>query len=310
MPMTNGSSFTLTNSIIIQGYGVIGSNAGPDYQNLNLINNRTINANSGGNILSIQGTGSTITNANVLEATNGGILNLATANPLNNSVGSITASGSGSAVNISNTTIQGGTLTTEAGGAMNMVGTSKLDGSSQGAITLTDGSTLTSGPTAFTEVLGTVNLGTSSGSTLNVSSGNFTQGATGTLNEQVAGTGAGQFGVTDVFGTANLAAGSTLDVTFLPSFDAAMGDDYILTFLDATGGLTGTYSNADLNCPVNDTCTLGYTADTAFLGVDGPTSSGPPPATPEPSTFVMMLSGLGSLAAGIKMRNRRRNASA
>jgi hypothetical protein len=147
-------------------------------------------------------------------------------------------------------------------------------------------------------------------STLNVASGNFTQGSTGTLDEIVAGTAAGDYGVTDVSGTATLAAGSTLDVTFLNSFNAGEGDDYILTFLDATGGLTGTYTNVDLNCPTGDTCSVGYTADTAYLGIAGPSTTPPPPPTPEPSTFVMMASGIASLAAGLKMRKGRSNTSA
>ncbi len=522
---TNGNGYTLTNDVTIQGTGVIGSNSTTD-PNLNLINNGTINANQSGGILAIGSTGS-VTNNSLFEATNGGILNLGTSNPINNGSGNITASGAGSTVNV-NTTIDGGTLNTNGGGVM-QTGASgaTLNGSTAaGAVTISDGSTYTSGAGAFTKVLGTINLGTSTGGTLslggdlqlvnnttlsgpgalvmtgnpipensaqgaqigtngngytltnqttiegsgligsnvgaldqnltvvngangtilanagnplvvggsgsltnngtlqantgstlivtntltnfagttltggtynanggtiqlnlppNTSGGeivtdagniilngasaaindggnhnalsdlatiaasngslsllggaqlttsaanfanngtltigsgstlntnNFAQGATGTLNEQVTGTAAGQFGLTNVSGTATLAGGSTLDVNW-GDFDAGTSDDYMITFLDAADGLTGTYSNVDLNCPVNDTCSVGYTADTAFLGIDGPAAPPPPPppppppATPEPSTFVMMASGLASLAAGMKMRKGRRNA--
>ena len=161
---TNGSNFTLTNNVAIQGSGTIGSNL-TTFQNLNLINNGTINANTSGQILTIQGTGGTITNAGLFEATGGGILNLATSNPINNSAGNITANGVGSTVNLS-TTIQGGTVNTVNGGVVQTVGTSTLDGIANGAITISDGSTVTSGAAALTRVTGTLNLGTTTGGTL------------------------------------------------------------------------------------------------------------------------------------------------
>src|SRR5580658_602797 len=162
---TNGSQYTLTNESTIVGYGTIGSNSGADYPYLSLANGGTINANSNGNTLYIQGSGTTFANSNTLEATGGGTLYLGTPSPIDDSGGKITASGSGSTVEIG-TTIQGGTLKTSSGGIMETSGNATLDGSTQGAITLADGSTYTGGNGTTTSVIGALNLGTTLGSTV------------------------------------------------------------------------------------------------------------------------------------------------
>ncbi len=162
---TDGNGYTLTNNSIIQGYGVLGSNIGVDYQVMSLSNTATINANSTGNTLAIQGTGGSIVNAGLFEATNGGTLYLGTTNPINNSAGNITSSGAGSTVNV-NTAIQGGTLNTSSGGLMQTITSAQLNGSTNGAITISDGSTYTAGAGTLNDVLGTLKLGTTTGGTL------------------------------------------------------------------------------------------------------------------------------------------------
>ena len=162
---TNGNGFTLTNLTTIQGSGLIGSNLGALYENLSLNNSGTIDSNISGGTLQIGGNGGTITNGGVFEATNGGTLDLTPAAPIDNSNGSITAAGSGSAVNVT-ATIEGGTLNTLNGGVMQTVGSATLDASSHGAILLSDGSTYVSGPGALTSITGALNLGTSTGSNL------------------------------------------------------------------------------------------------------------------------------------------------
>src|SRR6185312_9709047 len=162
---TDSGGWTLTNDSTIQGTGVIGSN-NTTFQNLNLLNNGTIDANTGGQTLSIQGTGGTIVNSNAFEATGGGNLNLATASAINNGAGTISADGAGSTVTV-NTALQGGILTTTNGGAIQTGSAgARLDGSSSGAITISDGSTYTAGSAGLTQGLGTINLGTSAGGTL------------------------------------------------------------------------------------------------------------------------------------------------
>jgi fibronectin-binding autotransporter adhesin len=159
---TDGNGRTLINQSLIQGSGVIGSNIGSLTSNLTMSNSGTVNANSSGNTLTIQGTGGT-TNTGVLEATSGGILSLTSG--VNNNGGNITASGAGSTVDITRP-IEGGTLNTSSGGVMQTVTAATLDGSSLGAITISDGSTYTAGAGTVTSVLGTLNLGTSTGGTL------------------------------------------------------------------------------------------------------------------------------------------------
>src|SRR5664279_2717826 len=164
---TNSGAWTLTNASTIEGWGVIGSN-GITYGNMSLNNSGTINANSSGNTLSDVGFGITNINSGTMEATNGGILTLATSNVLNNNGGTIAATGANSVVNLS-TTIQGGTLSASGGGLMQTIGGATLDALIHGAITLSDGSTYTAGAAGsgtITAVTGTLNLGTVSGSTL------------------------------------------------------------------------------------------------------------------------------------------------
>src|ERR1022692_335008 len=165
---TNSGAWTLTNASTIDGWGVIGSN-GITYGNMSLNNTGTINANSSGNTLSLVAYAGTNINSGTMEATNGGILTLATTQPINNNGGTIAAMGANSVVNMA-TVIQGGTLTTSGGGVMQTAPTgATLDASTHGAITLTDGSTYTAGAAGsgtVTAVTGTLNLGTVSGSTL------------------------------------------------------------------------------------------------------------------------------------------------
>src|ERR1017187_9915769 len=164
---TNSGAWTLTNASTIDGWGVIGSN-GITYGNMSLNNTGIINANSSGNTLSLVAYAGTNTNSGTMEATNGGILALATTNAINNNGGTIAAAGANSVVNVS-TIIQGGTLSTSGGGLMQTIGGATLDALTQGAITLSDGSTYTAGAAGsgtITYVTGTLNLGTVSGSTL------------------------------------------------------------------------------------------------------------------------------------------------
>src|ERR1039458_8844018 len=116
---TNGNTYTLTNQSTINGYGIIGSN-NATFRHLSLNNSGTIDANSSGNVLSIQGDGGSNVNSGTMEATSGGILDLATNAAINNNVGLITA-GTGSTVNVS-TTIQGGSLSTTGTGVLQTSG--------------------------------------------------------------------------------------------------------------------------------------------------------------------------------------------
>ncbi len=141
----SGGTYTLTNvNNTIQGAATIGNGG------LTLVNQAagTIDANINGHTLLLNGGGG-VTNTGLLEATNGGILQISTA--VNNQNGTISA-GSGT-VDISNT-ITGGTL---SGANLYTASAATLDGATNGPITLATGSVLTGGFSTNTTVLGTVN---------------------------------------------------------------------------------------------------------------------------------------------------------
>src|SRR5271169_2426192 len=140
---------TLTNQSTIQGAGIIGNGG------LALNNSGTINANSSGQTLLLDGSGGT-TNSGLMEASSGGVLQL-DGITVNNAGGNITAN-SGSTVQLfGSTVIQGGTLT-NSGGTLgtpaNNVAT--LDGST-GAGAVTINGTYLSDLNTDTFVAGTIN---------------------------------------------------------------------------------------------------------------------------------------------------------
>ena len=97
----NTGGLTLTNvDNLIQGTGTIGNGG------LTFINQSTVNANSNGNALTLNGSGG-VTNSSLIEATNGGILQIST--NVANQGANITADAA-SAVNFSNVTVTGGTI--------------------------------------------------------------------------------------------------------------------------------------------------------------------------------------------------------
>jgi hypothetical protein len=129
----NGGS-TLTNvNNTIQGAGVIG------YNGLNVLNTAggTIDANSTGQALLFQSYG--LTNNNVVEATNGGILQF-NGGTVFNGGGSLTASGAGSDLQLyGGVNVRGGSLSSIGGGTVDTLASQSaaLDGSTtQGAVTL------------------------------------------------------------------------------------------------------------------------------------------------------------------------------
>lgn len=110
------SGATFTNQSTIQGGGEVGPH-------ITLANQGTINANVNGTILRVnQDIDGTDTNTAILEATNGGILQLETSGTgsINNTGGTIEASGTNSQVQLMGfgTTITGGTWTTSSGGTI------------------------------------------------------------------------------------------------------------------------------------------------------------------------------------------------
>jgi hypothetical protein len=126
------ANLTLTNvDNLIQGYGIIGNGG------LTFINQATVNANSSGNTLTLNGSGGVTNTSAVLEATNGGTLVITT--PVSNQNGKIISSG-GTVDIIAGIPIQGGTL---SGAGLETTASAVLDGSIYGALTLAAGSVWT-----------------------------------------------------------------------------------------------------------------------------------------------------------------------
>jgi len=185
---------TLTNvNNTIQGSGVIGNGG------LALINQSTINANTSAQTLVLNASGG-VTNSALLEASNGGILQLQGIT-VNNAGGQITANSNSTVQIFGNTSIQGGTLTNNG----NFLGTPV------GQIAFLDGSTIagainlhgiyTSDTNADTYLLGTINNnntiqlngGAGSNAIILLDSSNLMLQGGGTLNMSVAGGGGSAF---------------------------------------------------------------------------------------------------------------------
>ena len=97
---------TLTNvNNTIQGAGVIGNNG------MSLVNQATVNANVSGQTLILEGMSGGLTNTGILEASNGGILQINGVTVNNAGGGTITANAGSTVQLFGNTVIQGGVLT-------------------------------------------------------------------------------------------------------------------------------------------------------------------------------------------------------
>src|ERR1017187_6939436 len=142
----NAGGVTLTNQSTIQGAGVIG------YGGLTVDNasGGTINANVSGQTLTLNASGG-VTNAGLLGASGAGTLDI-NAITVSNIGGNIMA-GSGSTVDLTNVTVNGGTLN-NSGGTLQTVGTSILNGTVSGGLTLNG--TYTGGTGTTTDIEGTI----------------------------------------------------------------------------------------------------------------------------------------------------------
>ena len=150
--MGNGGTLTNTNNTI-KGTGFIGNGS------LVLINHALIDATPEGGTSTLELNGGLITNASTMEATAGGVLLITPT--VNNAGGNITTVDATSTVELFNATVEGGTLRNAAGGTLETTNNTTLDGSTQGALTISAGSFVTATDNTTTTLLGTINnLGT------------------------------------------------------------------------------------------------------------------------------------------------------
>jgi hypothetical protein len=276
---------TLTNSGNIDMYGADST------LNADLTNTGTIWMGGANDVLTDSGD----FNNNV-----GGSLQLAASHNLVNVAGAFNNGGS---VNLSGTTdtlsatsfANTGNVAISTGNsivATGMAGYSQTAGSTQGTGTI---KALVGGVTISG---GTIQPGTPGAPGTLAISGNYTQGSGGTLVIDLGGTGAGDYGVLSVSGSASL--DGTVDFQAIGSFVPHAGEDFtFLTFGDGeTGTLAMDFTGNWSGCPVGDTCTDVLGSDTLTLEIK-PTVV----TTPEPSSFLLLVLGIAAMTLLLKYRN-------
>ena len=124
--------------------------------------------------------------------------------------------------------------------------------------------------------------------------GNYVQTSGGIFQLNIAGPNAGtDFGWLDVTGSAGLLG--TLDITVLGGFMPTNNE--IFTFLTAGGGVNGQFGMYNGLTYGNGHFTPIYNANNVELEWNGNQQN-----TPEPGTFLLLGSGLLSLAYGVRRR--------
>jgi hypothetical protein len=169
-----------------------------------------------------------------------------------------------------------------------------------GTLTLTGGTL--SGTGTFTGTVnntgGVVKPGLSPG-TLTIT-GNYTQGAGGSLNIELAGTGAGQFGLLAISGAATL--GGTLNVLPFGGFTPPASSNYqVATYASHTGDFATknlTVSGVVLNEATNAT-NVTLTAPAANNPVPTTTSISPTSATAGVAAFTLTVNGTNFIASSV-----------
>jgi len=235
----------------------------------------TINANVAGQSLILDD--GPVTNAGQLLSTGGGSLLLDLAAPLTNT---------GTVLVDSASTMHTEAAFTQTGGMTQIDGKLRADN----GVNVSGGSVLGMGTIVGNVTLtgGTMQPGGLTPGTLTIA-GNYSQ-SNATFNELIGTTGNGLLSIT---GTDSLGAGALLNIDLLAGFTPTLGETFVL--MDFGGG-TGTFANA----PTNGfqfqmdgfNWTIAYNADDIVLDAGSAVTT-----TPEPSTTVLILTGLAALLA-------------
>jgi hypothetical protein len=219
----------------------------------------------------------------------------------NNNGGSVSLTGSGDTLSATSFTNRGGSVLVGSGESVNV--TNNYTQSGAGASldvngTVTAITAIINGGTVFGSGILNANV-MNNGGTVDVSdpgtpslltiNGNYTQGPGGTLIIDILGTGAGQYSVLDVTGTATL--DGTLDLDFLNGFMPGT-----FNFLDFAS-LVGDFSNIQV-AGLCAGCTYTEVIGPGGISVDTATT------TPEPASLLLLGTALLALAA-YGMRQRR-----
>jgi PEP-CTERM motif len=200
-----------------------------------------------------------------------------------------------------NTLTVSGVLTNEATGTLSVNGPSDVLKASaglvnQGLVTVKNGSTI---DPPFVNNLGTINIdGTS---TFVVGTGTatgpgFIQLANGTFGEMINS--ATAFGQVNVAGSASL--NGTLDILLQSGFNPAVGTSFTFLLLNP-GQLSGTYATIlnDIFNGGTEKWVVNYNDAGGFVSLTAASNNSP---VPEPGTFLLLGSGLLSIAYGVRRR--------
>ena len=334
----NGSLTTGTGgSLAITATGTLNNNS-TNVIGGSLANGGAIDNNAGAS-LTVMGTGILTLNGNGTLNNGGGIFNggsLDINGTLTNNGGGTLATISGGSLSLGGAIFNNGSLTTATGGSLAVLGTGTLNnsGSLANAGALTINGTLNNGAgSSFLQTAGQLTLsgngvinslpavqlqgggllgdGSITGNVNNSGgnieptflpgappaltiNGSYAQGSGGTLIIDLGGTGGGQFGALDVSGGVTL--DGTVDFTTVNGFTPGAGDTF--TFLQF-GSLAGDSAKIDFTnwiCPVGDTCTEVAGANRLTLEIE------PAAPTPEPSTVLLLGTGIFALACRFKKR--------
>jgi hypothetical protein len=268
---------TLTNQSTIQGEGSIGANGSTFTLNntsTGLINANSPGGNSGLSTALLVAPSGGITNAGLMEATSSGVLQLQNTT-VNNSGGNITANGSAAQVQFySGTDIQGGTLNTTNGGTLGSFNSGvTLDGTTNGTLTLSSGSTYTGEGNSQTTILGTINNkgniqlnGGAGTNTYMFVGGNTTLqgGGTVTMNTPTA-----NGGNTVIYNTVSGVTLTNTDNTI--QGEGLLGDGQSLAIVNQSGGTINANSTAGT---LNSTLTVQTTGGVTNTGLMEASNSG------------------------------------
>ncbi len=254
----SGGTFTQTGGTVnvnSSGYGVYINNGTYDLRNgtFTVANNVTVGDVAGGAHFTQEGGTANIGNSLIIGNSGGtsGSVNLN--HGAFNVAGSVTVQavpGSTGTLNVAGGALSAGSVTNN--GTLNYSGGSLVLAGGAGTLTNNaSGQVNLSGP--GTRVVngnlsnaGTVNLGSTGGvfgtPGLFTANGDFAQGASGTLQELIAGTGAGQYSALSIGGSVNL--DGTLNLVTGSGFNFANGQTYdFMSF--APGSLTGQFARID-----------------------------------------------------------------
>ena len=272
----NGGTLTNTNDTI-KGTGIIGNGS------LVLINHGLIDATPESGTASLTLNAGSITNTSTMEATAGGVLLITTT--VNNTGGTITTADATSTVEFSGARVEGGTLRNTAGGTLETTANTTLDGSTQGPLTISSGSVVTSADNITTTLLGTIDNA-------------------GTL-EQIGGN--GQSGFLSIGGAVTLTGGGTvlLDTIATNGGNATLlGNGNTLTNTNNTiegTGIIGSGNVAVINDGVIDATPEGGTSTLTINTLGAFSSTGTLEATNGATLALnvgaVAVSGLVSVAA-------------